>query len=236
MSYALQLVRERKERLARMESRAWSPPPKEEPAKPEIVSGPTAEELTEQAITRALETARHIKVAYGDLAGGKPPIRPEHIMKVVAAFYGMSPHELMAQRRTLAVVRPRQVAMYLSVHLTLHSLPEIGRRYGGRDHTTVLHSAKKIEQLMANDADLLSMVDRIECRLRDVYEIPHEPGEGRCDPRTAWNPEMDAELRQQWGVVSRKDIATDMGISAAAVYRRAMRLGLPAMPVGHPGA
>ena len=60
--------------------------------------------------------------------------------------YNVSRSDILSERRTAAVVQPRQIAMYLSKVLTLRSLPEIGRRFGGRDHTTVLHAVRKIEK------------------------------------------------------------------------------------------
>ena len=67
---------------------------------------------------------------------------------MVARQYNVSRSDLLSSRRTANVVRPRQVAMYLAKTLTLRSLPEIGRRFGGRDHTTVLHAVRKIEALV----------------------------------------------------------------------------------------
>jgi chromosomal replication initiator protein len=64
-------------------------------------------------------------------------------------------------------VRPRQIAMYLAKTLTLRSLPEIGRRFGGRDHTTVLHAVRKIENLVGNDNGL---ADEIEILKRLLQE------------------------------------------------------------------
>jgi chromosomal replication initiator protein len=61
---------------------------------------------------------------------------------------------MSSPRRARAVARPRQVAMYLAKHLTSRSLPEIGRRFGGRDHTTVMHAIRKIEELSSGDAVL----------------------------------------------------------------------------------
>ena len=72
-------------------------------------------------------------------------VRIEDIQRVVARQYNVSRADLLSSRRTANVVRPRQVAMYLAKILTLRSLPEIGRRFGGRDHTTVLHAVRKIE-------------------------------------------------------------------------------------------
>jgi chromosomal replication initiator protein len=82
---------------------------------------------------------------------GEPKrIRIEDIQRVVARHYNVSKTELLSNRRTRTVVKPRQVAMYLAKVMTPRSLPEIGRRFGGRDHTTVLHAVRKIE----NDAGL----------------------------------------------------------------------------------
>jgi chromosomal replication initiator protein len=73
----------------------------------------------------------------------------------------------LSSRRTANVVRPRQVAMYLAKILTLRSLPEIGRRFGGRDHTTVLHAVRKIEALAANDSALADEIEALKRQLQD---------------------------------------------------------------------
>jgi chromosomal replication initiator protein len=86
---------------------------------------------------------------------------------VVARQYNVSRADLLSSRRTANVVRPRQVAMYLAKTLTLRSLPEIGRRFGGRDHTTVLHAVRKIEGLVGNDTML---ADEIEVLKRQLQE------------------------------------------------------------------
>ena len=65
------------------------------------------------------------------------------------------------------MVRPRQVAMYLAKTLTLRSLPEIGRRFGGRDHTTVLHAVRKIEGLVARDTALSEEVESLKRQLQE---------------------------------------------------------------------
>ena len=77
-------------------------------------------------------------------------VKIEDIQRVVARQYNVSRADLLSSRRTANVVRPRQIAMYLAKTLTLRSLPEIGRRFGGRDHTTVLHAVRKIEGLVGN--------------------------------------------------------------------------------------
>ena len=71
---------------------------------------------------------------------------------------------MSSARRARAVARPRQVAMYLSKQLTSRSLPEIGRKFGGRDHTTVMHAVSRIESLMNSDsaiADDLELLKRM---------------------------------------------------------------------------
>ena len=72
-------------------------------------------------------------------------VKIEDIQKLVASHYSVSRADILSSRRTASVVKPRQVAMFLAKMLTLRSLPEIGRRFGGRDHTTVLHAVRKIE-------------------------------------------------------------------------------------------
>lgn len=75
----------------------------------------------------------------------------DEIQKKVAEYYSIRISDMHSPRRARAVARPRQVAMYLTKILTTRSLPEIGRKFGGRDHTTVLHAVKKIEELMAEE-------------------------------------------------------------------------------------
>ena len=67
--------------------------------------------------------------------------------------------DMHSARRSRAVARPRQIAMYLSKQLTQHSLPDIGRRFGGRDHTTVLHAVKKVDELCAVDVSFRDDVE-----------------------------------------------------------------------------
>jgi chromosomal replication initiator protein len=78
----------------------------------------------------------------------------EDIQKKVAEHYGIRLSDMHSPRRARPVARPRQMAMYLCKQLTTHSLPEIGRKFGGRDHTTIIHGVRKIEELMASDPAL----------------------------------------------------------------------------------
>jgi chromosomal replication initiator protein len=120
--------------------------------------------LTGQSVT--LEMAeREVR----DLIRPQEPkrVKIEDIQRVVARQYNVSRSDLLSSRRTANVVRPRQVAMYLAKTLTLRSLPEIGRRFGGRDHTTVLHAVRKIEGLVGND---MALAEEIEILKRQLQE------------------------------------------------------------------
>ncbi len=83
----------------------------------------------------------------------------DDIQRKVADYYNIRLSDLLSARRSRTIARPRQVAMYLSKLLTTRSLPEIGRKFGGRDHTTVIHAVKKIESLQSSDAAIQEEVD-----------------------------------------------------------------------------
>ena len=78
----------------------------------------------------------------------------EEIQRKVAEHYNIRLSDMIGPKRLRNIARPRQIAMYLSKQLTPRSLPEIGRRFGGRDHTTIMHGVRKIEELMATDSQL----------------------------------------------------------------------------------
>ncbi len=94
-------------------------------------------------------------------------VKIEEIQRIVARQYNVSRADLLSSRRTANVVRPRQVAMYLAKTLTLRSLPEIGRRFGGRDHTTVLHAVRKIEHLVGADNALAEEIETLKRQLQE---------------------------------------------------------------------
>ncbi|WP_309083481.1 chromosomal replication initiator protein DnaA [Chelativorans sp.] len=89
-------------------------------------------------------------------------VRIEDIQRIVARHYNVSKTELLSNRRTRSIVKPRQVAMYLAKVLTPRSLPEIGRRFGGRDHTTVLHAVRKIEGMSGDDKQLAQELELLK--------------------------------------------------------------------------
>ncbi|KQY13434.1 chromosomal replication initiator protein DnaA [Rhizobium sp. Root482] len=95
-------------------------------------------------------------------AGEPRRVRIEDIQRVVAKHYNVSRQELVSNRRTRVIVKPRQIAMYLAKSLTPRSFPEIGRRFGGRDHTTVLHAVRKIEDLISGDTKLSHEIELLK--------------------------------------------------------------------------
>jgi hypothetical protein len=81
------------------------------------------------------------------------------IQRVVCEHYGVSLVDLLSSRRTKAIVLPRQVAVWLCRRLTPHSLPAIGPHFGGRDHTTMLHNARRIDELRQSDPAMQAKLD-----------------------------------------------------------------------------
>jgi chromosomal replication initiator protein len=100
------------------------------------------------------------------LRGGDKRITIDEIQKASAEHYGMTQADLISERRNRSIARPRQAAMWLAKQLTTRSLPDIGRRFGGRDHTTVLHAVRRIEELKASDAQLARDLEVLARKLR----------------------------------------------------------------------
>jgi chromosomal replication initiator protein len=90
----------------------------------------------------------------------------DQIQKAVAEHYGLKQADMISERRARAVARPRQAAMWIAKQITTRSLPDIGRRFGGRDHTTVLHAVRRIEELKAEDPALARDLDVLLRKLR----------------------------------------------------------------------
>ncbi len=111
--------------------------------------------------------ARQDSISTAEEPPNKPPPSVDKIQRVVARHYGVTRTDILSQRRTAAVVRPRQVAMYLAKTMTLRSLPEIGRLFGGRDHTTVLHAVRKIDALVKIDLVLADVIAAIRAELAE---------------------------------------------------------------------
>ena len=86
----------------------------------------------------------------------------ENIQRVVAEYYNIRVSDLHSKRRSRSITRPRQVAMSISKELTKNSLPEIGDLFGGRDHTTVIHACKKVEELKSSDIKIMEDYNNIK--------------------------------------------------------------------------
>jgi chromosomal replication initiator protein len=123
-----------------------------------------AYQLTAQPIT--VDSAEQI---IGDLIRGKEPrrVKIDDILRVVMKHFSVHRGDLLSSRRNRSIVRPRQIGMYLAKSLTSRSLPEIGRRFGGRDHTTVLHAIRKIDSLLQEDAALREDVEVLKRLLKE---------------------------------------------------------------------
>jgi chromosomal replication initiator protein len=112
-------------------------------------------ELVGRAIT--LESTQ--EVLHDLLRANDRRVTIDEIQKKVAEHYNIRLADMHSARRARAVARPRQVAMYLAKQLTARSLPEIGRKFGGRDHTTVMHAVKKVEELRTSDQSFAEDVE-----------------------------------------------------------------------------
>lgn len=120
--------------------------------------------LAHAAIAPTGLTVEIAESAIRDLVKNREPkrVKIEDIQRIVAKHYNVTRADILSLRRTATVVKPRQVAMFLSKSLTPRSLPEIGRRFGGRDHTTVLHAVRKIEGLVSQDHALAEEVELLK--------------------------------------------------------------------------
>ena len=134
---------------------------------------------------RELEGALNRVLAYSDLVGRDVTLEStqevlrdllrandrritiEEIQKRVAEHFNIRMSDMHSARRARAVARPRQVAMYLAKQLTSRSLPEIGRKFGGRDHTTVMHAVRKIDELREGDISLSEDIDLLKRMLEN---------------------------------------------------------------------
>ncbi len=103
-----------------------------------------------------------------DLIQGIEPrrIKIEDILRIVSRHYAVSRADILSQRRHRSVVWPRQIGMYLAKQLTSRSLPEIGRRFGDRDHTTVLHAIRKVDKELEGNTKLQAELDELKKQLK----------------------------------------------------------------------
>jgi len=100
--------------------------------------------------------------------GDLPQVTIERIQEITSDRFGLSLDELCGDRRSQNIVYPRQVAMYLSRELTDSSLPKIGKQFGGRDHTTVIHATSKIARMIREDRSVYNLVQELTARIKQV--------------------------------------------------------------------
>jgi chromosomal replication initiator protein len=120
--------------------------------------------LGDGVCTLSLEEAQAILRPH--LRGGEKRVTVDDIQKATAEHFGLKQADLISERRNRAIARPRQAAMWLAKQLTTRSLPDIGRRFGGRDHTTVLHAVRRIDELRVADVQLSRDLETLTRKLR----------------------------------------------------------------------
>lgn len=160
MSLVEQYASERRARLVRLGTiappRPKAPIPVEQPTKPKAVDPIDPEPFYSQ-------------MWFYDLICPKPP-RPSHptvidIRDAVCRYFSIFPNEVESSRRQGALVYPRQIAFWLARNLTPYSYPQIGRRFGNRDHTTIMHGCRRIEAKMKTDWTVAYDVAHVEAML-----------------------------------------------------------------------
>ena len=107
-------------------------------------------------------TSNDCKNILKDVFNQSKIVTVDKIQNVVSGYYNISLNEMLSQRRSRPLARPRQIAMYLAKKLTTRSLPEIGRRFANRDHTTVIHAVKTIIRLSEKDEEMKKDISQIK--------------------------------------------------------------------------
>jgi len=137
-----------------------------------------------QLVGRTISLEMTQEVLSDLLRSSERRITIDEIQKKVAEHYNVRVADMHSARRSRAVARPRQVAMYLAKQLTPRSLPEIGRKFGGRDHTTVIHAVRKIEELSAYDSAFREDVDLLLRLLRTSPMDEPTESKGYLEPNS----------------------------------------------------
>ncbi len=118
-------------------------------------------------VHKKILTVSDCKTILKDVFNQAKVITVDKIQNIVSNFYSISLSEMLSQRRSRPLARPRQIAMYLAKKLTTRSLPEIGRRFANRDHTTVIHAVKTINRLSEKDEELKKNINEIKSILME---------------------------------------------------------------------
>jgi chromosomal replication initiator protein len=117
--------------------------------------------------------------ALKDLISGaqKPEITVAHIQTIVTDYYGLSMSDMVSKKRTQNIAYPRQIAMYLSRKLLDISLPDVGKQFGGRDHSTVIHGCEKISDALESDVNLQHVINELERRIKHGSKEYSQPSD-----------------------------------------------------------
>jgi hypothetical protein len=124
--------------------------------KPKVLVSIKINDLTPKVVPLPLNIGSPIpdyRMSYGAIPAGKPRI--DDFIRAACRHFDVTRGEFLSARRPKKLFLPRQVAAYLARTMTDHSLPEIARRFGGRDHTTIMHSVEKIERLLKNEDEAI---------------------------------------------------------------------------------
>ncbi|MDH5281313.1 MAG: chromosomal replication initiation protein DnaA, partial [Thermoleophilia bacterium] len=122
--------------------------------------------LTDRPMT--VDLAEHVLKDVYPQGEAAPEVTISRIQEAVSQRFGVTLDELVSPRRSQAVAYPRHVAMYLSRELTDSSLPKIGREFGGRDHTTVIHAKDKITRLILEDRSVYNLVQELTAHIKQA--------------------------------------------------------------------
>jgi hypothetical protein len=191
------LHRQRRERLARINAAAVRDDGidlKRKPAAPE--PKPEQVVMVPEVVPMPAPAEPALPFMMPEIDGAKrPSIR--YVLDRVAKYFNLRPLDIIAPRRTANVVRPRQIVMFFAKICTPRSFPEIGRRLGGRDHTTILHGVRVIEKLRGTDTAVAAAVNDIAASIvEDGFEVDLAAMSCRrtpCAAGSAWSEqEKDA--------------------------------------------
>jgi hypothetical protein len=176
-----------------------------------------------------------------DVKPPEPGITPNKIIAEVCRYFDVRRTDLISARRTKQIVIQRHISMYLCKKLTLRSLPEIGRRHGGKDHTTVLHAVRRISALLeAGDKDISININILtdliiyEYGSLDIQELRHAepvciapPSADKPAVTCAWTPHDHQRLKQLYEArKSNAEIAFEIDRSIAAIKAKISALKL----------
>jgi chromosomal replication initiator protein len=171
MSVIEALAQARRERLQRIAARAVAQRELSAPQQQAPVMS-AAEAWRRQLISEAADERAWAVEIMGLSDGSPAPVRPPRVLEIqraTAEHFGVPVSELLTERRNRRTTRARHLAMYLAREMTLKTFPEIGRAFGGRDHSTVLHGVRRIEEKLPFDGELAADVAHIRFAVEGLH-------------------------------------------------------------------